>query len=176
MSSLDSLSEPIYENLPSVINNSPELVDPSFNTENRETHIVNIKPLYKGKRRSSSNDAPSPPSKKRNRTAKFASSISKKRNKKQRKEETTQIPLSAIPESCTPKKGFQFFGTPSFKKSKKFTTPEQDVSPTPQLSLFSREKSKSKKKLPKKLEISAPFELLPPPTPENSLRRLRPRK
>ena len=177
---LVSASEPIYENLPGVLSNSPELVDPSFNTEDRETHVVSIKPLYKGKRRSSGTDVPSPPSKKRNRTTKFASSISKKRNstknlKKQKKEENSQIPLSAIPESWTPKKGFQFFGTPSFKKSKKFTAPEQDASPT-QLSLFSRDKSKSKKRLPKKLEISAPLELLPPPTPENPLRRLRPRK
>ncbi|KAI6655625.1 Kinesin-like protein KIF20A [Oopsacas minuta] len=180
-------SEPIYENFGSLQDNSPDLVDPSFSTDDRVTHIVNIiQPSCKGKRKSLQDDTSNPPSKKRSKTGKLMkSSITKKRTsarnaKKEIKQEaSTQVKLSPIPEGDTPRKGFQFFGTPSFKKSKKGSTPEERTTATTPLSIFSRDKSKlkSKKKLPKKSEISAPIELLQPALPaENPLRRLRPRK
>ena len=186
LSPLAVSSEPIYQNLPSGRDSTDsELVEPSFSGEDRYTHTVNIKPLLKGKRKSHHGDTPSPPAKKRTRTSKILkrSTLKKasagKNSKKLIKDQNSpQAMLSPILESCTPKKGFQFFPTRSFKKTKN-STPEDKPSTPTSLSLFSRENSKvkSKKKLPKKSEISAPLEITHSPSPSDyPLRRLRPRK
>ena len=180
-------SEPIYENIHDVHESIiSEVVEPSDSRENPVTHTVNIVSLQKGKRKSLRGDTPSPPAKKRNRTSRLLrGSRDKKRNsdrktkEKLRCENLTQIALTPIPETGTPKKGFQFFHSPSIRKLNKNSTPDEKSNPVIPLPLFSKEKNKtkSKKRLFKKSEISAPLESMHSPSiPDNPLRRLRPRK